>query len=440
MPPPKRRGKTLIVAFTIILVIVLPYTQYRAYQNTVKVTRQQLRLNSLRSQIIYLNDAQATASRSFVLTNDLQWQQYHKSLQENFNTSLFRINQLLPNGYEGKQELMASHDRLRNREENAFLLVRSGQTEPAKKLLSDNDYLREQGLFSITMKKLIHRLDRENDNLFEFLQREAIKNIMVRGVIALMLLIGWFWFSNLNSRWKKKLNELSLQKACEEKAAAKKLEHVNGQLRELSIYLQDVREKERMSLAYEINEQLGQQIAAVKIKIAEVKRVQNISDKPWQMELEDSACQLDRILNQIRNLATEVYPLILKDLGLPEALQWESERVTSQSGAVVMFSTQVEDVNLDQRTNTTLFRTYQQKLQTSLSQGATEIIGSLHVEKDVLLLSILDDGAKTLNEESELMEDLALREWLQSIQGRCQTHNTTNKGNRFTITIPYTMQ
>jgi signal transduction histidine kinase len=335
---------------------------------------------------------------------------------------------------------MDAHDLLMKMEKNAFLLVRSGQTEPAKKLLSGNDYLREKGLFSTAMKKLIHRLDLENDNLFGFLQREAIKNILVRGVIVLMLLLGWLWFSKLTTQWKRKLKELDQQRASEERAAAKKLEQVNCQLRELSIYLQDVREKERMSLANEINEQLGQQIAAMKIRIAEKRRVQIVSDKPWQIELEDIASQLGQILNQIRNLATEVYPLILRDLGLPEALQSESERVTSQSGAVVMFTSQVEDINLDHRTNTILFRTYQQKLQNCLSQGATEIISILHLEKDVLFLSILDDGIMTPDDGNDLMEDMALKERLQSIQGRCQTHNSTNEGNRFTISIPYTMQ
>jgi signal transduction histidine kinase len=440
MPLRKRRGKTLIIALTIISVTVLPYTQYRVYLNTVKVTRQQLHLNSLRSQVIYLDGALAIASGSFVLTKDSQWQKYYKALQENFNTCLSGINQLLPNGYEGKQELMNSHQFLMHMEEKAFLLVRSGQTNAAQKLLVGNDYLTEKGLFSAAMKKLIHRLDGENDNLFVFLRKEAIKNILVRGVIVLMLLLGWLWFSKLNKQWKRKLKELDQQRASEERAAAKKLEQVNGQLRELSIYLQDVREKERMSLAYEINEQLGQQIAAVKIRIAEIRRAQNASDEPGQVELEDIAFQLDRILNQIRNLATEVYPLILRDLGLPEALQWESERVASQSGAVVMFTSGVEDINLDHRTNTTLFRTYQYKLQNCLSQGATEIISNLHLGKDVLFLSIHDDGIMTSNDGTDVMEDMALRERLQSIKGHCQTNNTTNAGNRFTISIPYTMQ
>jgi signal transduction histidine kinase len=436
----KSTTKKIIITCTVIAVIVLPYTQYQSYLNTVKITHEQLNLNSLRSQLMYIDDATALASRSFILSGDEQWHTNYKSLQENFNNSLLSINSLFPEGYEGKGELMRSHAFLVNTEEKAFLLTESGQAEQAKKLLSGNDYVAEQIRFSSAKRKLINRLDTENGNLFQFLKAEAIKNIFIRAVIVLALLLGWLWFSKKNSRWKKKLNELEQQRLGEEREAAKKLEDINGQLRKLSTYLQDVREKERMSLASEINEELGQQIAAMKLRIAEVKTIHNASDEPWQMKLEDIAIQLDTILSQIRNLATEVYPLILRDLGLAEAIQWESERVTSQSGAVVNFTTRYDDINLDHRTTTTLFRTYQQKLQNCLRHGAKEITSSLHVGKDVIFLSISDDGAVISNDGIDLMEDMALRERLQSIKGHCETHNSKGNRNSFTVTIPYTMQ
>jgi signal transduction histidine kinase len=439
MPSQNRREKIIIIVFSVALLTLLPYTQYHGYLNTVKVTRQQLRLNSLGSKIIYLDNAQAIASGSYLMSSDPQWEKYYKSLQEDFKVTLSAINNLLPGGFEGKQELLDSHVHLIRMEENAFMLVNSGKVEEAKKLLTGIDYLAERSRFSAAMKQLMPRLEKENDSLYRFLRWEAIKNILIRASIALLVFMGWIWFSKINSRWKRKLNDLNEQRAKEERAAAEKLEQVNGQLRELSIYLLDVREKERMALASEINEQLGQQIAAIKLRIAEVRSVQNGTDKSWQVELENIASQLDKILHQIRNLATEVYPLVLRDLGLAEALQWESERVSNQSGAVVMFTYHFDDINLDHRTTTTLFRTYQQKLQTCLSQGAKEITSSLHLGKDILQLNILDDGIVPPGEENNLMEDMALQERLQSIKGLCQSQFRTITGNHFTISIPYAM-
>jgi signal transduction histidine kinase len=436
--PGKNLGKTLIITFTIIAVTVLPYTQYRVYLDTVKVTREQLNLYSLQSQVMYVDDALAVASRSFVLTGDPRWHAYYKSLQENFNTCISAINNLLPGGYDGKNDLLNSHSLLRNTEEKAFLLVNAGEVETAKKLVSGNDYLAEQIRFSAAKKKLVRRLDAENNKLFGFLKAEAIKNIIVRGLIVLVLLLGWLWFTKINSRWKKKLKALESLRVDEEREAAKKLENINSQLRELSTYLHDVREKERMFLASEINEQLGQQIAAIKLRIAEIRRVHNAAEEPWQ--LQDIASQLDKMLSQIRNLATEVYPLILRDLGLAEAIQWESERVTSQSGTVVKFTNRFEDINLDHRTTNTLFRTYQQKLQNCLRHGAKEITSSLDVGKDALFLSICDDGTIRSNDGNDLMEEIALRERLQSIKGRCETETSDGNRNSFTVIIPYIME
>jgi signal transduction histidine kinase len=440
MPLRKKRRKTLILVFTILVVLGLLYTQYRAYLNTVTVTHKQLQLNSQRSQILYLDEALAMTARSFYLTRDPQWQAYYAGLQEEFDRSFSEINHQLPENYEGKQELIDAHRALGDIEQTSFRSTQAGDTARARAVLESTGYRRQQYLFSAAIKKLAHRLDEASDNLFDLLRREAIKNILVRTVIGLLLLLGWLWFSRLTGRWQKKLNELNRQRIIEARAAAKELEQVNGQLRELSAYLQDVREKERLFLAEEINEQLGQQIAAMKIRFAEVDRKQTTFDKSGQMELEDIAIQLDRILNQIRSLATEVYPLILRDFGLVEALHWESERVTSHSRAVVMFTSEVEDVTLNHRTSTTLFRSYQQQLQNCVRKGATEISSSLHVENDVLLLRIRDDGRAIHDDEGDLMEDLAIQERLQSIQGQLKTQGTTKEGNLFTISIPYSLQ
>jgi signal transduction histidine kinase len=440
MPLRKKRRKTLILVFTIVVVLGLLYTQYRAYLKTVTVTHQQLQLNSQRSQILYLDEALAMTARSFYLTRDPQWQAYYAGLQKEFDRSFSEINHQLPENYEGKQELIDAHHALVDIEQTSFRLTQAGDTARAKAVLASTGYRQQQALFSAAIKKLAHRLDAASESLFDLLQWEAIKNILVRTVIGLLLLLGWLWFSRLTGQWQKKLNELNRQRINEARTAAKELEQVNGQLRELSAYLQDVREKERLFLAEEINEQLGQQIAAMKIRIAEVGRKQTTTDQSGQRELEDIAVQLDRILNQIRSLATEVYPLILRDFGLVEALHWESERVTSHSVAVVMFTSEIEDVTLNHRTSTTLFRSYQQQLQNCVRKGATEINSSLHVENDVLLLRIRDDGGAVKHDEGDLMEDLAIQERLQSIQGQLETQGTTKEGNLFTISIPYSLQ
>jgi signal transduction histidine kinase len=437
MPLQLKYGKRPIIALTIIAVIVLPYTQYRSYLDTAMVTRRQLELNSLRSKILFFDEALSLASRTYVLTGDVDLNNYYSALRDSFNTAILQIDKELPHGYDGKQELMKLHTGILNINDQAFSLLRSGNSEAARKLLESQSYALIQREFSTAKSKLITRLDEENEKLFAFLRAEAINNIILRAAIVLAVLVSWLWLAGKSRRLKNKLKKLEEQRSLEEREAAKKIENINTQLRQLSTYLQDVREKERLFLATEINEQLGQQIVAMKLKIAEVKRLHNQFEETWQKELEDIATQFDEILGQIRNLATEVYPLILRDLGLAEAIQWESERVTSQSGTKVNFTTHDEEVELDHRTTTTLFRTYQQKIQSCLKHGAKEINSTLHVGKDVVFLSISDDGKPVLADGNDIMEDIALRERLQSIKGHCETDHSTGSRNRFTVTVPH---
>jgi signal transduction histidine kinase len=239
-----------------------------------------------------------------------------------------------------------------------------------------------------------------------------------------------------SKKWQNKINEANHRRAEEAMAAARKLKTANDQLHLLSEYLQEVREKERLALANELNEELGQQIAALKIRIMSVQKKLSDTDETGAEELQQVSNQLSRLLHFSRELASDVYPLILRDLGLVEALQWESERMSSELVAIGFFS-EIDHLQVDQRTATNLFRSYQEKLQSLVLSGATEIVGSLGLENNQLVLNIYDNAGGTVGKENRSIEEVAIKERVRSIKGHSEIHTLSKEESNFTISIPY---
>lgn len=144
---------------------------------------------------------------------------------------------------------------------------------------------------------------------------------------------------------------------------------------------------------------------------------------------------MNESLGYLQTLATEVYPLILKDLGLVEALDWESNKLSEKTGVHVLFTSEVEHLELDQRITNTLFRTYQEKIIKLSVTGAKEIVSTLSTDDNYIVLTIYVDAIN--DPYPKLIEDIAIEERLRSIKGEYKLSTSPEEGNKFTISVPY---
>lgn len=111
-------------------------------------------------------------------------------------------------------------------------------------------------------------------------------------------------------------------------------EQRTAQLRELSAALFRVEANERRELAALLHDDLGQQLVAVKLKLAAVGRAG--ADATGLLQLEK---MLETAHQTIRSLSFQLSPPILHDLGLLAGLRWLARELGSQFGLVV----EVED-------------------------------------------------------------------------------------------------
>lgn len=228
------------------------------------------------------------------------------------------------------------------------------------------------------------------------------------------------------------------QEHLEAEAKIRSSEH---QLRRLQAHVQQVREEERLSLAREIHDHLGQALTALKIDLSWLrKRGGSIDSDIVQGKLDGMSEIIDDAMNTVHHVASELRPRILDDLGLAEAIEWQTEEFQKRTGIVCDVAVSENEPDLSQEQSTALFRIAQEALtNVARHSGATRVTVSLDVGSDGVSLLIADNGRGIRTEEIENPRSyglMGIRERAYSLAGEVEITGETGSGTRLKVSIP----
>ena len=159
------------------------------------------------------------------------------------------------------------------------------------------------------------------------------------------------------------------------------------QLEMLSRRLLAAQEEERRRLAIELHDELGQILTAVKINL-ESKR----PSAAVPAYVKDAITSVDQAMDRVRDLALDLRPSVLDDLGLAAALRWYVDRFGRK--ALVETHLSIDAVTkLDPVIEITCFRLAQEALTNVVRHAqAKHVWFHLHILDDRLELNVRDDG------------------------------------------------
>jgi PAS domain S-box-containing protein len=160
-------------------------------------------------------------------------------------------------------------------------------------------------------------------------------------------------------------------------------------LKALSTRLLKAQEEERRRLSIELHDELGQVLTAVKINLETVQRTTGAS---MSAHLADAISSVVRAMETVRDLALNLRPSVLDDLGLPAALRCYASRFLRDTGIDVHFSIEGEP-RLEPALETAFFRVAQEAL-TNVARHAQarNVWLDLHLAAESLGLTVRDDG------------------------------------------------
>ena len=162
------------------------------------------------------------------------------------------------------------------------------------------------------------------------------------------------------------------------KFAERKREEYSRKLQVLSRRLVAAQETERRNIARELHDEIGQALTVMQLNLQAMLQSPNAGDRP---RLQESLDTVERVLEQVHDLALNLRPSMLDDLGLEPALVWLTSRQAHLAGLKGVVKADALEQRLDTVIETECFRIAQEALTNVVRHArAKNAIVELHIE------------------------------------------------------------
>ena len=230
----------------------------------------------------------------------------------------------------------------------------------------------------------------------------------------------------------------------ERKQAELRMRATQNRLETLSRTLLKKMEIERHYVAYELHDEIGQALTAVKLNLESIRSLPDNGELVCR--LDDSVSVIDRALQQVRDLSLNLRPAVLDDLGLMAALRWLINSMTSKSGLEIRFESDEIEPRLSREIETACFRVAQEAITNVLRHArASRITVLVRKGREAVSLIVSDDGvgfdtrsavARSVSGGSFGL--LGMEERVTLSGGKFEVESTLDKGSRIIAHFPLT--
>jgi signal transduction histidine kinase len=177
----------------------------------------------------------------------------------------------------------------------------------------------------------------------------------------------------------------------ERRQAQEELGVAMKRLRTLSEHIRRTQDGERRRIAYELHEELGQELATLKIQLQMLQA--HCQGEEAQIRLEDARMVAEIMLERVRAIAFDLHPPQLDDFGLCVTLRRYCAEQADKAGWAMHFSAAGLDDRPVRELELACFRIAQEALANVASHAsATEVWVSLRQSADELQLRVRDNG------------------------------------------------
>jgi len=237
----------------------------------------------------------------------------------------------------------------------------------------------------------------------------------------------------------KEANQVLESEIAERKRIESQLERMQEQLRSLSLRSQSTLEEERSRIAREIHDEFGQTLTVLKMQLSFLERRFRGGRTPISEWTKSMSEMIDTTIERVRQVASELRPIVLDDLGLPAAIEWQAKEFQERTGITCRCFLQ-EEIAIDRMHSTALFRVFQEALtNVARHSGASDVEIKLNEEKGVAFLQVRDNG-RGITEEQRLHQKslglIGMRERARACGGEVRIEGIPGKGTTITVRVP----
>jgi PAS domain S-box-containing protein len=219
----------------------------------------------------------------------------------------------------------------------------------------------------------------------------------------------------------------------------------NEKLRQLSQYLERVREEERVRIARELHDDLGSTLTGVKWALAmAIERAQEAA-LPSDAQLARASQLLDSAVDTMRRIISDLRPSVLDHLGVWTAIEWYAGQIEERSAlhCTLAIADEVAAIEVDAERATAMFRIVQEALTNCVRHAQASCAGiRIHRDAGAIVISVEDDGVG-LGDEALLKTEswglLGMQERAARFGGEITLSRGDKQGTRLVLRLPLAM-
>ncbi|MFO7750227.1 MAG: PAS domain S-box protein [Desulfobacteraceae bacterium] len=216
-------------------------------------------------------------------------------------------------------------------------------------------------------------------------------------------------------------------------------------VRDLSQMLMQAQEGERRMISCELHDSIAQNLSTLKLYCSRLGKEAFLPDFPGKKGVADMSALLDQTIASVRNLAYNLRPFSLDDLGVVAALDAFCEEFSEKNGLAVNFQAAgVQESVLSSEMQINLYRLVLEGVNNiqkhaAASRAAIRLVGAARE----IVLRIEDNGRGfdvKERERSMVIEKRmglrSMRERVNLLQGKMLIHSRLNRGTQIVIKLP----
>ena len=239
--------------------------------------------------------------------------------------------------------------------------------------------------------------------------------------------------------------ELVFQNEEKERQAAE-LTKSQLQLRKFATHLQNIREEEKVAIAREIHDDLGQILVALKIDLGLfrhkiTKGIVNIKPEEIMERFDNLSILVDKTIKTTRRIMTGLRPEIIDSLGFIDAARSYIVEFEERHHLPCRFTSTLPELNTTPQQSVALFRILQEALNNIVKHAQASAV-KIHVSTcgKKLVMAIKDNGIG-FDENQAVRQDsygmIGMKERVILLDGEILITGKTGKGVCVKVEMPY---
>lgn len=223
------------------------------------------------------------------------------------------------------------------------------------------------------------------------------------------------------------------------KREKQEIEESRRRLAELTAYMEQVKEQERLRIAREIHDDLGGNLTAIKIGLGSIIRKMASGQAIPPERFKSLESIVDNTFEAAHRISSDLRPDVL-ELGIVAALEWQARKFEEQMSIPCVFTSSQPEINVTTDQAIALFRICQEAMSNIAKYAKADYVEiAIEAGDGEISMHVSDDGVGIIPGDELKKNSFGLRgmqERIAALQGSFSIECNQPHGTRLLVKIP----